>query len=56
MQHEQDVQVAKTSHHQAKRANELAEIHFMNEHEVTVEWRVMVMGSSLHNSKEESFN
>ena len=25
MQHEQDVQVAKTSHHQAKRANELAE-------------------------------
>ena len=56
MQHEQDVQVAKTSHHQAKRANELAEIHFMDEHEVTVEWWVMVMGSSLHNSKEETFN
>ena len=35
---EQDVQVAKTSHQQAERANELAEIHFMDEHEVTVEW------------------
>ena len=38
MQLEQDVQVAKTSHHQTERANELAEIHFMDEHEVTVEW------------------
>jgi hypothetical protein len=38
MRHEQDVQVAKTSNHQAERANELAGKHFMDEHEVTVEW------------------
>ena len=56
MQHEQDVQVAKTSHQRAERANELAEIHFMDEHDVTVEWRVLVMDSSLHNSTEETFN